>query len=70
MTFGYAAFTLKNSSPFDPEWDEAMSMAVNLLEREQEKLSKQEFPTVPIDKNAEEIKNILKELQNQEENNE
>ena len=38
-------------------------------EREQEELSKQEFPTVPIDKNAEEIKNILKELQNQEENN-
>ena len=42
MTYGYAAFTLKNSSPFDPEWDEAMSMAVNPLEREQEKLDNAE----------------------------
>ncbi len=39
-------------------------------EREQEELSKEEFPTVPIDEHEEEIKNLLKELQNQEENNE
>jgi hypothetical protein len=39
-------------------------------EKEQEELSKQEFPTAPVDEHAEEIKNLLKELQNKEENNE
>lgn len=42
MTFGYAAFTLMNSSPFDPEWPEAIGMAVKLLEREQNKLDNAE----------------------------
>lgn len=42
MTYGYAAFTLMNSSPFDPEWPEAIGMAVKLLEREQEKLDNAE----------------------------
>lgn len=43
MTFGYAAFTLMNSSPFDPEWPEAVAMAVKLLEKEQEKLDNAGF---------------------------
>ena len=42
MTFGYAAFTLLNSSPFDPEWAEAVGIAVKLLEKEQEKLDNAE----------------------------
>ena len=42
MTYGYAAFVLKNSSPIDPEWNWALSVAVDLLEREQEKFDNAE----------------------------
>lgn len=42
MTYGYAAFILKNSGPVDPEWPGALSMAIDLLEREQNKLDNAE----------------------------
>lgn len=37
MRFDYAAFILKNASPLDPDWDTAISMAVDLLEKEARK---------------------------------
>ena len=42
MNYGYAAFILEHSSPLDPEWDKAKMLAVELLEKEQNKLDNAE----------------------------